>query len=109
MQSGGFRICDPHNDKVNGHERLTMKTENAPTTVPVDSLVRHPLILEALKTLCLRGGSEVSERPDHWVFHYCLQSGLMKKGRARCGPLGVFTGETCFTITEKGRQLISGR
>ena len=29
----------PPNAKVTGHERLTMKTENAPTSAPVDRLV----------------------------------------------------------------------
>lgn len=84
-----------------------MSSENAPTGTPVECLERHPLVLKALAILRDRGGCEVSERPDHWVLHYCVQNGLMTRGRARCGPLGVFTGETCFTITAAGRQVLS--
>lgn len=69
-------------------------------------------MLTALETkICARleatgpgviGESEVSKA----VFQSLSERGYVTLGRGRCGPLGIYTGETVATLTEAGREAL---
>lgn len=52
-------------------------------------------------------GCAPTGNPGHWVFEYAAVHGLIKTGKCRIGPLGVYTGETAINLTDAGRAVIS--
>lgn len=59
------------------------------------------------KALAERGPSVIGDSEKATaMFESLADRGYVKLGRGRCGPLGIYTGETVATVTEAGRIAI---
>ncbi len=70
-----------------------------------------------IKACCrIKGWHDNNDQPcpiykpyDHPIVNYMLEHELIRfTGMARSGPLGVYTGEHCFRLTEAGLALCEG-
>ncbi len=82
-------------------ERLVMrrlKMENEMSIGVLKSVVRH-----TEKT-----GGAMTTTPLRKVIKEEVDAGNLIASQARCGPLGILTGEVFLTITERGQEILKG-